>query len=148
MEPGRRSRGRSKGEREGGGGRGGEGGGLREGEGEGELMKESLPLTLCTYVRIPTPISISYMGKPGSNRDTRRTLDNGAETPVEPGRGSRRRWWWWRGRINEGNTSTDIMYICEITNANLNIMYEEGEGVGRESGKSHQVLCACVSLSL
>ena len=29
---------------------------------EGESMKESLPLTLCTYVRIPMSISISCMG--------------------------------------------------------------------------------------
>ena len=28
-------------------------------------MKESLPLTLCTYVRIPMSISISHMGKRG-----------------------------------------------------------------------------------
>ena len=46
MEPGRWSRG---------------GGG-----GEGRSMKESLLLPLCTYVRIPTLVSISCMGKGGS----------------------------------------------------------------------------------
>ena len=33
------------------------------GRGRGESMKESLPLTLCTYVRIPMSISIPCMGK-------------------------------------------------------------------------------------
>ena len=45
-----------------------DGGGLREGRGR-ELMKETLPLTLCTYVRIPIPISISCMGKRGLGKD-------------------------------------------------------------------------------
>ena len=44
--------------------------------------------------------------------------------------------WGKRRRINEVNTSTDIMYLCEDTNANLNIMYGEGE-VGRKLGKAH-----------
>ena len=52
MEPGRWSRGRDW--------------------GEGESMKESLPLTLCTYVRIPMPISTSYMGKGGGERAGRK----------------------------------------------------------------------------
>ena len=52
---------------------------------EGELMKETLPLMLCTYVKLSMAISVSY---------------------------------------------------------------EEGEGVGREPGEAHQVLCACMSLSL
>ena len=43
-----------------------QGGDLGEEGGEGGSMKESLPLTLCTYVRIPMPISIPCMGKEGS----------------------------------------------------------------------------------
>ena len=63
-----------------------------------------------------------------NNQDTRGISDNGGETPVEPGRWSG---WGEGGRINEGITSIDIMYICEITNVNLNILYGEGEAGGK-----------------
>ena len=52
-------------------------------------------------------------------------------------------------RINEGNTSSEVMYICEITNANLNIMFGEGEGVGREpGGSSPSTVCMYVPITV
>ena len=52
-----------------------------------------------------------------------------------------------RGKINEGNTSTDIMYICENTNANLNILYGEGKELrGSRGGGSPSAVCMYVIL--
>ena len=55
-----------------------QGGGLWEGDGgggwRGRINEESLPLTLCTYVRIPMPTSIACMGKWGNGKAARGKL--------------------------------------------------------------------------
>ena len=73
-------------------------------------------------------------GKLGSKGDTKGTLDNEEETPVGEGRWPREGWG--REIINDGITSIEIMYICENINVNLNILFGEEEGVGREPGDS------------
>ena len=59
---------------------------------------------------------------------------------MEPGRWSRGREEE-RGRISEGFTSTDIMYVCEDSNVNLNILYGEG---GRGKGVGGKLTKCCV----
>ena len=49
---------------------------------------------------------------------------------MEPGRWSRGKG---GGRINKGITSIDIMYVCENTNVDLNILHGEA-GSGEEAG--------------
>ena len=83
------------------------------------------------------------MQKLRSNWDLRETLDNGGETPIERGRWS---WEGWgvRGRIKEGNTSTDIMYIHDNANVYLNIFYrEEGEWEGSWGKPSNCCVYVC-----
>ena len=44
---------------------------------------------------------------------------------------------------NGSDSFIDVIYICENINANLNIMYGEGEGAAKEGGRGKLTKC-CV----
>ena len=86
------------------------------------------------------------MQKLGRNWDAGGTPDKGRETLVECRRGPNRGRWEGGGRLEEGNTSMDMIYIHKPIKANCCVEHGKvgGRGVGTGGGINEHYVHICL----